>query len=526
MTKRVWLWLAGPGVVAGLLATAALAGPAAKGGTLRISFGRDVESLDPALLYSSDGWQMEFATCARLYTYPDKPAPAGSSVVPEVASGFPKLSQDGKTATIVLKRTYRFHTGARITAANFVAAFNRDANPKLQSPATAYMQEIAGVTAPRPYTLQIRTTRFVPDLVSRLTMPFFCPVAANTPPQEIDRPLGSGPYFVSSHVPNRQLVLSRNPFYRGPRPANVDRIVRTVDGLEECRIAVEQNQLDYCGAGVPLGDYRDLAAKYGVNRTGGQFYFNPLLGTSYFAFNHDRPAFRGVGQIPLKQAINWVLDRHAMVAAAGYLGGKRTDQILPPAMGRDAKIYPLGGVTERSLAKARALLAKAKIKPERLVLYAPSFATPAAIAQIFRYDLRKLGIDVDIRYSASYGAQSAKTSVRGEPYDVVLSGWLVDYADPITFFTTLNGYLIKPAGNTNEAYFDRPKYNREIERIDGLSGEARVEAWANLDVEMMRDDPPWAPFMTAAGRDFVSKSVGCYVFNPVFGFDLAAACKK
>jgi len=44
---------------------------------------------------------------------------------------------------------------------------------------------------------------------------------------------------------------------------------------------------------------------------------------------------------------------------------------------------------------------------------------------------------------------------------------------------------------------------------------------------MMRDDPPLAPVMTFASQDFVSKSFGCYVFQPVIGRpDLAAACKR
>ena len=62
---------------------------------------------------------------------------------------------------------------------------------------------------------------------------------------------------------------------------------------------------------------------------------------SYFVFNHDRPAFKGEGQIPLKQAINWALDRHALAQATGYLAGKRTDQILPPALAR-LRLLPPG----------------------------------------------------------------------------------------------------------------------------------------------------------------------------------------
>ena len=49
----------------------------------------------------------------------------------------------------------------------------------------------------------------------------------------------------------------------------------------------------------------------------------------YFAFNHDRPAFKGVGQIPLKQAINWAIDRPALVRAAGYDAGSGPTSCCP-----------------------------------------------------------------------------------------------------------------------------------------------------------------------------------------------------
>jgi ABC-type oligopeptide transport system substrate-binding subunit len=111
---------------------------------------------------------------------------------------------------------------------------------------------------------------------------------------------------------------------------------------------------------------------------------------------------------------------------------------------------------------------------------------------------------------------------------VALSGWLADYGDGVSYFgPLLDGDNVSQTGNQNYAYFDRPRYNREIERISRLTGGSRRRAWADLDVEMMRDDPPWAPVMNNAAREFVSKSVGCYVYQPVYGrLDLAAACKK
>ncbi len=541
MPIRVWLSVVALVAGTGLLAAAGLAGPAQKkGGTLRLSSGQ-IDSVDPGLAYTPPTWMLEFATCAKLYNYPDKPAAEGAVVMPEVAKSFPKVSRDGKTQTIELRRSYRFHTGQRITATNFVAAFNRDANPKLQSPVVSagHLKEIVGADAVAqgkaraisgvrvlgPYTLQIRTTRPLPDLVSRLTMPFFCPIAANAPPREIDDPPGSGPYYVASRVPNRQVVLARNRFYRGPRPANVDRVVLTETiGSEACRVAIERNDLDWCEF-LSSSTRKEVAAKYGINT--GRVFFNPILGTDYFAFNHDRPAFKGRGQIPLKQAINWAIDRPALARAAGYLQTKRTDQILPPAMARNASIYPHGGVTEASLARARALLAKARFKPERLVLYTSNSTFGSTIAQIFQFNLRRLGIDVEIKYFSIF-TLFEKAGTRGEPFDVSFGAWLVDYADPISYFgALLDGNNLKPTGNHNIAYFDRPRWNREIERIERLSGEKRRRAWAKLDVEMMRDDPPWAPFVNPTKLDFVSESFGCFVFQPVIGRpDLAAACKK
>jgi len=541
MRARTWIGGLVLVVAASVLATGAASARPQKGGTLRISNGRDLDSVDPAIAYNVGSWGLEYATCAKLYNYPDKPSRAGAIVTPEVATSFPRISADGKTQTIQLRRTFRFDNGQPVTAANFVAAFNRDANPNLESAAQYYLHElvgadaviggeaqtISGVRATGRYTLRIRTTKRVPDLVSRLTMPFFCPIAVDTPLQEVDEPLGSGPYYVASRVPNRETILRRNPHYRGSRPANVDEIDYTITPLAECASLVEQDAMDYCFA-TPPTLVPGLVAKYGVNRPSGRFFFHPTLEVDYLVFNHDRPAFKGVGQIPLKQAINWAIDRHALAQAAGYLQGRRGDQLLPPAMTRPASIYPLDGVTARSLARARALVAKAKLKPSKLVVYVDNFpGYHLTWAQILQFDLRRLGIDVELKVFPRSGYADL-IGTRGTPYDIGIYQWFPDYADPIAFFGPLfDGSGLGPTGNTNTSYFDRPKVNAAIDRIASLSGDARDNAWADLDVELMRDDPPAAPVRVGTVTDFVSKSFGCYVFQPVVGApDYAAACKK
>ncbi|HJR95408.1 MAG TPA: ABC transporter substrate-binding protein [Gaiellaceae bacterium] len=542
------LTLAGIVLAAGLLAAETVPSHAQnQGGTLRISSTADPDTVDPTLAGTDTSWWITFATCAKLFNHPDRSGFAGAEVISEVAKGFPRVSRRGTTQTIELRRTYRFHDGTPITAANFVAAFNRAAHPKLvlrsYAAVNGYLTDIvgagavmrgkapaiSGVKARGRYTLEIRTTRPLRDLPARLTMPAFCPIAVDAPTRETSAPLGSGPYYVAARVPNRQIVLERNTFYRGPRPANADRVLWSVGlGQEACLQAVERDTIDYClgrtrGYG-PVPD-RQLAAKYGINRPDGRFFSNATPQTFYFGFNHDRPAFKSSAQIPLKQAINQALDRRALARAAGF--GEATDQILPPAMTRAENLYPTQGISSRDLGKARGLLAKTAVMPERLVLYAPSDGFFPAWAQIFQRNLRQLGLDVTIRYFPFYKIVE-RAGTRGEPFDVAISAWSIDYADPVTFFgPLLNGNNLQAAGNSSLTYFDRPRYNREIERVDRLRGSARRNAWARLDVEMMRRDPPWAPVMNGTQRDFVSESFGCYLFQPVVGhLDLNVACKQ
>jgi ABC-type transport system substrate-binding protein len=541
--RRLALSLALLTAGAALLVAAALAaapGQAAKGGILRIASPVEPDYLDPALAYTSRAWTLEYATCAKLFNFPDAAGAAGARVVPEVVNRY-SISHDGKTYTFDLSRTFRFHTGAPVTANSFAEAFNRDANPRMQSPATAYMHEIVGADAVvagksatisgvrvlAPYRLQIRLTKPLGDFTARLTAPFFCPLLPNTPvdPAGIENPPGSGPYYIAERVLNRQTVLRRNPFYRGQRPANVDEIVHSVGMTPDaCAAAVEQDRVDYClFAPFPDATVRRLVQQYGINQKGGRFFVAPGLATWYLAFNHDRPAFKGARQIPLAKAINFAIDRPALSRAFGYLFGRRTDQMLPPALGRDASIYPLTGADPATALK---WLKKARYRPAKLVFYTWTTPFGVAVAQNVAFELKQIGIDVEVKNYEQL-TLADRVGTRGEPFDVALLPWAPDYADGASYFVPLlDGRNLRPTGNGNTTYFDDPQTNASIDKANALTGETRRGAWAEVDVELMRTNPPWAPIIHSLRRDFISKSYGCYVSNPESGIDLAAACKK
>src|SRR6266480_2577032 len=339
------LWLSTVTVAIALLAVFAGSAVAktgkagATGGTLTVDLTTDVDYTDPALDYLSTGWEIEYSTCLKLVNYPDANGAKGSQLVPEAAAGFPKVSANGKVYDFTVKAGFtKFSNGRPVTAANFKAAFDRNADPKMQSPAVPFFSDIVGSSKSPVSGVKVRGSHLIvtlvkpsPDFLARVAMPFFCAIPTNLPhdPNGVLAPPSAGPYYIASRVPNKSIVIKPNPFYKGKRPHNVNQIVYNVgNALSATYFRTQQGATDYASGGIPPASYAEAAQKYGINK--GQFWVKPLLNTSYLAFNTSRGVFKN--NIALRKAVNQAIDRRALLAQSGFLAGKRTDQILPPGM--------------------------------------------------------------------------------------------------------------------------------------------------------------------------------------------------
>ena len=511
----------------GLLAASALASvnqePPAD--TFRLSLTVDIDYVDPALSYHLPSWRLEYATGAMLFNYPDAPAPRGSRLVPEVAAGFPTISRDGQTYTIRLKRTYRFSDGRRVRAANFVRAFERALHPRMRSPASDFLRDVRSVAAVGPLMLRIRTRRRAHDLVSRLAMPFFMAVPANLPvnPDGVQAPLPSaGPYFIREWTPNRRIVLVRNRFYGGPRPHNVSEIlVDTGLPLETIKLNIDRGATDT--GDVPPAAHAELGERHGVaRRSPGRYFVNPGATIHYIAFNHRRRLFGGptpLGNVRLKRAINFALNRRALMDQFGEYGGITSDQLLPPTMRgfRDAAIYP----RRPDLARARRLATGSQRSDIRGKFGCPYRQYGPAVCQLAQANMREIGLNVEIRFPY-HGCFPPCAS----DSDLSLESWHMDYFDPYSFIFLVDGATIRPANNSNYSLFNDPRYNRKIRLANQLAGEPRYRAFAALDHDLMRNAAPVAVFGVANDRHYVSARTGCYHHHPVYSLDLPAICVR
>jgi len=535
------LWLSTVTVAIALLAVfagsaAARTGKAgAVGGTMNVDLSTDVDYTDPALDYLSSGWEIEYSTCLKLMNYPDANGPKGAQLTPEAAAGFPKVSNSGKTYDFTVNAGFtKFSNGQPVTAASFKAAFDRDADPKMQSPALPFFSDVVGSDKSPVSGVKVsgnhiifNLTKAAPDFLARTAMPFFCAIPTNLPhdPNGVLAPPAAGPYYIADHQPNKSITIKKNPYYKGKRPHNLNQINYNIgNSLDATYLRAQQGATDYAAQGIPPASYAEAAQKYGINK--GQFWVKPQLGVSYLAFNHDRPLFKGAKGTALAKAINYAIDRTALLAQSGYLAGKRSDQILPPGMAgfRDANLYPLKGP---DLTTAKKWLSKAGVSDGTTVeLYTSNRGAAPLQAQIYQFNLKQLGLNVNSHLFAR-AVQIDKEGTRGEPFDVTTEGWIADYADPYDFINVLlSGDSLHASNNNNVAYFNDPTFNKQMRSAALLSGAQRYSAYGNLDVKMMNTNPPWAARSNFNDRILLSSRVGCFTYNSTYSVDLAALCIK
>src|SRR5919198_6148780 len=161
MQKKSWFSIVALLIGAGLLVAAAFAGSASSapqskksaakvGGTLKVNLSTtDLEFTDPALEYETTGWQVEYATALKLLNWKETKA----QLFPEAATAFPRIGLGGRRYTFSIRRGLRLSNGERITAASFKWAFLRANNPRMNSPAAAFLGDLKSVTTRGKYTL-------------------------------------------------------------------------------------------------------------------------------------------------------------------------------------------------------------------------------------------------------------------------------------------------------------------------------------------------------------------------------------
>jgi peptide/nickel transport system substrate-binding protein len=337
--------------------------------------------------------------------------------------------------------------------------------------------------------------------------------------------------MASSYAPGRKLTLVRNPFFRewssaaqpdgypnwivlrliGPRPA-----------LGATLVAKGKSDFMWISGRIPASR-RD----YFLLHHPGQVHSNPSLGTGQLALNVHAAPFNDVR---VRRALNFALDRARIAAADGGPAAARpTCQILPPGMPGYQRYcpYTLAGTSDGrwhapDLARARRLVAASGTAGMRVAVWdspEPQFAVNEGLATVAA--LERLGYRATLHLLPDNPLYDFANNSRNHA-QVIDGGFSADYPSADDFFSALTCRYFVPGNGRESAdsseFCDRA-FDRQVARAAALQATDPAAAdvlWARLD-RQLTNRAIWLPTVTGDETDLVSRRVGNYHYNPVWG---------
>ena len=497
-----------------------------------------IDYLDPGLTYSPAGLNVIWNVYLPLLGYRHVNGAAGATIVPYLARSLPKVSPDGRTYTLVLREGLEYSNGKPVMASDFKATVERDF--KLDSPGAGYFYNIVGADKARKtkgghisgiavddtarrITITLKTPQG--DFANVLASEFAAPVPANAPASDTStRPLpATGPYVIQSYAPNKEIVEVRNPRFHarqfgGSVPiGNPDKVVWDIVGDPASALKrTIAGQDDWDPQQIPAASLAETQTKYGDQL---RVYTPP--NTYYFFMNTRVAPFNNVD---VRRAVNYAIDRKALVAVYGGLGNP-TENILPPTYPSYSKhsLYP------HNLAKARRLIRDAHATGARVTVWNHDRGLDPRATEYLVRVLNTIGLKAKqhIVTSAVYWATVGNAATNAQ---IGFADWFQDYPHPLDWFDVLlNGERITKTYNNNYANFNDKAVNAEIDALNKkpIPTSPVNSRWARLDRQIMLE-APWAPFLNREFTDLFNAKVdlGCYVNQVVYGFDYATICMR
>ena len=460
-----------------------------RGGELRIGYTRHSYNLDPAFANNIRDGDLSYNVHQGLAKFGH-----GTQLVPGLAKSW-SVSADGTVYTFHLRPDARFHNGRRVTSADVLFTWHRALSPKLEDTGRwfltwvegvdAYLEgradTIRGLSAPDDLTVEIRLKEPLAFFLYMVTTPesYILPrEAVDSSTLKLLRPLGAGPYQVAAAEAER-VVLGRFEEYYDKTECFADRVVfdyGSRDG-EELAARLKAGELDLS----PAVDGAALERLMTDPEWQSQVESTLLLMTHFIAIQSHKPPF---DKKEVRQALNWAVDLHGLVAQYPYTRPVPAKGILPPGIlgydpGRKGYRYD----PER----ARWLLAKAGY-PSGFRVHVPVDETRSTLVSEFKTVVAMLA-EVGVRVEVEPLGHEEFTERRkrdGRPA-MLATGWYADYPDPDSFTYVL---FHSGAGDVLGLSFSNPELDSLTERARRcLDIDERVELYRKVEDLLVEEAP-------------------------------------
>jgi peptide/nickel transport system substrate-binding protein len=438
-----------------------------------------------------------------------------------------KLADDGKSLTLNLRKDALFHDGKPVTSAD--VAFTVMAI-KANHPFTTMMGPVEKVETPDAHTAIIRMATPHPAIVLAMS-PALCPILPKhvydngqdlkSHPKNGEGLIGSGPFRLTEFKPSQRIVMEKFDKFFLPGKPHLDKIiVNIIPDASSLMLGFERGDIQmYPFVSVPTDLKRLSENKNATLTPKGYEGIGPI---NWLAFNLER---KPLSDVRVRKAIATAIDKKFITKA--LMGGFATvddGPIVPssPFAVTDLVRYPV------DLKKAAALLDEAGHKAgpdgERFKLtidYIPGGDDQQRnVAEYIRAQLKKVGINVEVRASADFPAWAKRMAT----HDFDLSMDIVfNWGDPV--IGVARTYLssnIRPIVWTNTQSYRNPKVDELLETAGGVLDPTKRKAYYATFEKIVTDELPIyfinvVPYHTAASKKVMN--VPTTIWGPMSPMD-------
>jgi ABC-type transport system substrate-binding protein len=261
--------------------------------------------------------------------------------------------------------------------------------------------------------------------------------------------------------------------------------------------------------------------------------------------NLTQPPF---DDIHVRKAMNWVMDKHALVQAwGGPTIGQVANHIVPDSMFSNQlaefKPYKTSG-DKGNVGKAKEAMKGSKYDTKgngtcsagachNVYLLADAREVDTKMLPVIESSAKKIGITFKV-HTIKGAYPTLQTPSKNVPIGE-RPGWGKDYADALTFFTPLfDGRNIIPNGNTNYSLVGItpsqcktlkvtgncqgvPSVNSQLDKCSVLIGLPRMTCYERLDKYLMTAVVPWVPYMWSLATHITAPNVTKWSFDQFSG---------
>ncbi|PCF44078.1 peptide ABC transporter substrate-binding protein [Staphylococcus delphini] len=447
-----------------------------EGQVFRKVIAQDMSSLDTAKVTDSVSFDKFNQVYEGLYTL-DK----DDNAVPGVAKGQPKISDDGKTWTIELRKNAKWSNGDPVTAHDFAFAWRRVLDPDTASEYAYIMYDLKnaeqinmgkkkpselGVKALDDYTLQFELEKPIPYYKEMLAFGTFLPQNEKVVKKFGDRygttaekAVYNGPFKVKQWAVEDKILLVKNDEYWDKDVVKLDKINYKVlkDGQAGASLYDTESVDDTTISSEQVDKYKGTPA----------LQKRLLAATFYLKLNQDKvPALKNKD---MRIALAKAVDKKAYVDAVLNNGSVPSDGFTSKQTAKDPNGEDYTDQIKSPLkynpdeAKASYEKAKKALGQSEFTFKMNTDDTPAnkISAEFIKAQIEKNLPGVTIKIQQLPFKQRVAREQSGN-YEISISGWGPDYPDAMTYL-----YIMTTGNSSNNTGWSNKEYDQKIKDANG-----------------------------------------------------------